>query len=52
MPVQHGIAADFVEHVMVCARGDVEYIYVHFESALLFCEHLLGAQQDKKVYSG
>ena len=42
-----GIAADYVERVMACARGDAEYIDVHFESAVLLREHILRAQQDK-----
>ena len=41
-----GIAADFVERVLACARGDAEYVDVHRESAILLRDHILRAQRD------
>ena len=41
-----GIAAYYVQRMMAHARGDAEYIDVHFESATILRKHILRAQQD------
>ena len=40
---ERGIAADYVERVMACARNEAEYIDVHRESAILLREHIARA---------
>ena len=40
---ERGIADDYVERVMSCARNEAEYIDVHRESAILLREHIARA---------